>query len=103
MQLWGVASGAVQLLDSIPCGDSVTAAACFAAEPFALLGCESGAVQVLGLTGPAGGVLQGVGAASSTSLMPYQRVLPYLACVHMCVHVTLGDSTECIVWLSLDG
>lgn len=61
------------LLDSVPCGDSVTAVACFRQEPYVLLGCESGCIQLLGFTDKRGKLVEGVGAVASTSLLPYQR------------------------------
>ena len=72
VQLWGLAGGHVKLLDSVPCGDSVTAVACFSREPYVLLGCESGCIQLLGFTNSSGGVVEGVGAVTSTSLLPYE-------------------------------
>ncbi|KAK9795881.1 hypothetical protein WJX73_006395 [Symbiochloris irregularis] len=79
VQIWGMANGAVALVDSIPCADCVTAVAPFAAEPYVVLGCESGTLQVLGLTAPGGagagnprGVLGPVGAATSSAVLPYE-------------------------------
>lgn len=47
MQLWGVEAAA--LLDSMPCeGDLITVVEPLADEPYILLGCDSGNVQVAG-------------------------------------------------------
>ena len=71
VQLWGLATGSVKLLDSLPCADCITAVATFATEPYVLLGCESGTMQVLALTGSTG-VLTEVAPPASTALMPYE-------------------------------
>ena len=77
LQLWGVAAGG--LLDTLPnSGDEVVVLEPVQAqEPYVLLGCRSGRVQVAALLNESGGPATGAQEACALSLMPYNSERPH--------------------------
>lgn len=70
MQLFGLEDAG--LLDNMPVeGDTVTAAAALAADPYLLLGCASGAVRVAALLGADGQLAEVASPLASVELKPY--------------------------------
>lgn len=72
MQLWSMQEGA--LLESVPCGDAVTAVAVMSDDPHVLLGCESGDITVATLVDEADGAAVGATQARTLQLQPYDGV-----------------------------
>ncbi|KAK9908560.1 hypothetical protein WJX75_009693 [Coccomyxa subellipsoidea] len=70
VQLWGVEAAA--LLDSMPSGDDlITAVEALAKEPYLLLGCASGDIQVAALMGSSNAPALGAREACTLSQMPH--------------------------------
>ncbi|KAK9811618.1 hypothetical protein WJX72_007037 [[Myrmecia] bisecta] len=69
-QLWGVAEESV--LDSIPCVDAVMAVAVMHNDPYVLLGCQSGDIQVAALVDASGEPAVGAREVRSISMTPYE-------------------------------
>ena len=68
------------LLESVPCGDQVTAVAVMHGTPYLLLGCESGDVMVATLLDRAGAPAQGAEQAATLQLQPYEgQTMPSVA------------------------
>lgn len=70
MQLWALSDGA--LLDSMPFADPVTAVAVMHFEPYVLLGCASGNVQVVSLLDSSGNLAVGAAHVNTLELQPFQ-------------------------------
>lgn len=70
VQLFGLEDAG--LLDNMPVeGDTVTAAAALAADPYLLLGCASGAVRVASLLGADGQPAEAARPLASVEVKPY--------------------------------
>lgn len=56
----------------MPCADAVTSVAVMHNEPYVLLGCTSGNIQVVGLLSASHDLAEGAVEAQSMELQPYQ-------------------------------
>ena len=59
-------------LDSLPCADTVMAVALMPNDPYVLLGCQSGDIQVAALVDEHGEPAVGATAVRSLSMTPYE-------------------------------
>lgn len=70
LQLWALSDGS--LLESMPFADPVTCVAVMHDEPFVLLGCASGNVQVVSLLDSSGNLATGAAHVHTLELQPFQ-------------------------------
>ena len=70
LQLWSLSTQ--KLIDSMPCADAVVSVAVMHSEPYVLLGCASGSVQVISLLSSSQDLAIGALEAQSMELQPYQ-------------------------------
>lgn len=77
LQLWGLSDG--RLLESMPFADPVTSVAIMHDEPFILLGCASGNVQVVSMLDSSGCTATGAEVVHSLELQPFQGAVPACA------------------------
>lgn len=76
LQLWSLTDG--HLLDSMPFADPVTSVAIMHDEPFILLGCASGNVQVVSMLDSSGSTAVGAAPVHTLELQPFQGFGPAL-------------------------
>ncbi|KAL0036450.1 hypothetical protein WJX77_008242 [Trebouxia sp. C0004] len=70
LQLWALSDGS--LLESMPFADPVTSVAVMQDEPYVLLGCASGNVQVVSLLDSSGSLAMGAAQLNTLELQPFQ-------------------------------
>lgn len=73
LQLWSLSDG--RLLESMPFADPVTSVAIMHDEPFILLGCASGNVQVVGMLDSSGNSAAAAAPVHTLELQPFQGAL----------------------------
>ena len=73
LQLWSLSDGL--LLESMPFADAVTSVAIMHDEPFILLGCASGNVQVVNMLDSSGNSAVGAAPVHTMELQPFQGAL----------------------------
>lgn len=102
LQLWSLSDG--HLLESIPFADPVTAVAIMHDEPFILLGCASGSVQVVSMLDSSGSVAVGAAPVHTLELQPFQGcALPCHGAPHIPPHALLEvkqPEVSLVTWLS---
>ena len=74
LQLWSLTDG--HLLESMPFADPVTSVAIMHDEPFILLGCASGNVQVVSMLDSSGCTAVGAAPVHTLELQPFQGFAP---------------------------
>lgn len=74
LQLWALSDGS--LLESMPFADPVMSVAVMQDEPYVLLGCASGNVQVVSLLDSSGSLAMGAAQVSTLELQPFQGEVP---------------------------
>ncbi len=101
VQLFGLEDAG--LLDNMPVeGDSATAAAALAGEPYLLLGCASGALRVAALLGPLGQPAEPVKPLASMELKPYvsERAYHSFAACLLLARRPLAEALEPVAGLA---